>query len=58
MSVLTFLPRCTRQRPVAMAFSAAPFVVEMAVSAKERLHFARVTRYEAVLVDGAHSKVW
>jgi hypothetical protein len=58
MRVLTFLPRCTRQRPVAKAFSATPFFVEMAVPAKERLQFARVARYEAVLVDGEPSKVW
>ena len=56
MRVLTFLPRCTRQRPVAKAFSTTPFVVEMAVSAKERLQFARVARYEAVLVDAGPLK--
>jgi hypothetical protein len=28
MRVLTFLNRCTRQRPIAKAFSATPFVAE------------------------------
>jgi hypothetical protein len=57
MRVLTFLNRCTRQRPIAKAFSATPFVVEMALSAKQRLLSARVARYEAILVVGEHSKV-
>ncbi len=51
MKVLSFLPRVTLQRHVAEALRAPPFIVETAVSAKECLQFAQLTRYEAVLVD-------
>jgi len=51
MKVLAFLPLCTLQKRVSTALSARQFIVETAVSAKECLHRARLTEYEAVLVD-------
>jgi two-component system, OmpR family, response regulator len=51
MKVLSFLPRCTLQRRVETALRSAQFVVETVVSAKECLEFARLARYEGVLVD-------
>ena len=51
MKVLSFLPRCTLQTRIAKALCAPPFILETAVSAKECLQFAQLTRYEAVLID-------
>jgi two-component system, OmpR family, response regulator len=51
MKVLIFTPRCDLQRRLTKALRARLFVVETAVSAKECLQFARVARYEGVLVD-------
>jgi DNA-binding response OmpR family regulator len=51
MKVLAFLSRCDLQRRVDKGLSAAQFVVEIVVSAKECLEFARFAQYEAVLVD-------
>jgi two-component system OmpR family response regulator len=51
MKVLTFLPRCDLQRRVEKGLSAAQFVVETVVSAKECLEFAQFAQYAAVLID-------
>jgi two-component system, OmpR family, response regulator len=51
MKVLAFLSRCDLQRRVEKGLRAAQFVVEIVVSAKECLEFARFAQYEAVLVD-------
>jgi DNA-binding response OmpR family regulator len=51
MRVLSFLPRPTLQTRIAKAFRAPPFILKTAVSPKECLQFAQLTRYEAVLVD-------
>jgi two-component system, OmpR family, response regulator len=51
MKVLTFLPRSDLQRRVAEALSAAQFVVETVVSAKECLQLTQSAQCEGVLVD-------
>jgi two-component system, OmpR family, response regulator len=56
MKVLSFLTRPSLQSRLAKALRAPLFVVETAVSAKECLQFARVARYEAVLVDAGSLK--
>jgi two-component system OmpR family response regulator len=51
MKVLAFIPRPDLQRRVAKALSAAQFLVDTVVSARECLQSARFAPYESVLVD-------
>jgi two-component system OmpR family response regulator len=51
MKVLVFLPQGTLQKRVEHALSGPEFVVEAVVSAKECVEFARLTRYEAILLN-------
>jgi DNA-binding response OmpR family regulator len=51
MKTRSFLPRSPLQRRVAKAVTAPQFDVETTVSAEQCLQFAKVTLYDAVLVD-------
>jgi two-component system, OmpR family, response regulator len=51
MKALVFLPRGTLQKRVEHALSGPEIVVEAVVSAKECVEFARLTRYQAILLD-------
>jgi two-component system OmpR family response regulator len=51
MKVLAFIPRSDLQRRVVKALSAAQFLLETVVSAKDCLQSARFAPYESVVVD-------
>jgi two-component system, OmpR family, response regulator len=51
MKVLTFFSPCFLQQRVSMALASRQWVIETASSAKECLQNARLTEYEAILLD-------